>query len=205
VADVTKPEHHRLVAATARSRAQVMALDILQQIDRPPGSRPMDDGAETAPMTEAQVAILARRGAVPDRDLTWVEASLVIDQATGKPRGERATAWLLERGLNAEEAKQVIQRAEQSLAQPSDRPLASAIEARLEQLDKRSRDGRRLSRGQRQEREGLQQWQTGAARSRRRQTRERWAAAQAPSPDAGPTPPHAGGDQRQARSQRRQP
>jgi conjugative relaxase-like TrwC/TraI family protein len=203
--EIAEPHHGRLVAATARSRAQVMALDILQQLDRPPGQRVVDDGSESAPMTEAQAAILARRGVVPDRDLTWVEASLLIDQATGKPRGKRATAWLLERGLSEEEAKRILERAEQTLAQPSDRPLSTAVDGRLEQLDKAARAGRRQSRGQRQEREGLKQWQTGAARSRRRQTRERWAAAQAPSPGAGLTPPQVGGDQRQARSQARQP
>jgi hypothetical protein len=66
-AEVAEPEFENLVAAAGHSRAQVMALDLLAE----------------PPMTEAQVAMLARRGAVPERNLSWIQASLLIDRAAG--------------------------------------------------------------------------------------------------------------------------
>jgi len=93
VAEVAEPEFESLVAAAGRSRAQLMALDVLQGLGN--GSGGTSDGGrpEThwteAPMTEAQVATLGRRGVVPERDLSWVQASLLIDQSTGAPLGRR--------------------------------------------------------------------------------------------------------------------
>jgi hypothetical protein len=71
-------------------------------------------------MTEAQGATLARRGSVPDRDLTWVQASLLIDDATGSPRGIQATRWLRENGASTDLAASVIDRAKRYLRTPSD-------------------------------------------------------------------------------------
>ncbi len=72
--EVAEPELESLVAAARRSRAQVMALDLLHDPSGGPDGRGPSGGADPqstgAPMTEAQVTSLARRGVVPERDLT---------------------------------------------------------------------------------------------------------------------------------------
>jgi conjugative relaxase-like TrwC/TraI family protein len=181
--EVVTPEFDRLVAAVGRSRAQVMALDLLQGLATGPGA---GDGAAghwtEAPMTEAQVATLARRGVVPERDLTWVQASLLIDDATATPRGRQAAAWLRENGASPEEAAEVVERAACDLRAPSgDRP-ADAVGARLEVLDAAAGEGRGLSSGEALERDAVRDWQAGAARSRLRQRRLAWAR-RAPAAD----------------------
>ncbi len=70
-------------------------------------------------MTEAQAAVLARHGIHPDRDLTWVHASLLIDDALGTPRGRQATAWLRENGASPENAAKIIELAEKTLRSDS--------------------------------------------------------------------------------------
>jgi len=79
----------RLAAPGCRS----MAFDLLQSVARRTLPGPGHDGRRAcqwteAPMTEAQVASWARRGVVPDRELTWVQASLLIDGVTDS-RAER--------------------------------------------------------------------------------------------------------------------
>jgi AAA domain-containing protein len=103
-----------LVAAAARSRAQVMALDLLQ-MPSGGGSPGRPDIWMEAPMTEAQAAVLTRRDALPERDLSWVEASLLIDAATGTARGERARRWLRQGGATEEAAAEALDRAELTL------------------------------------------------------------------------------------------
>jgi hypothetical protein len=68
-----------------------------------------------APMTEAQAEVLARRGVTPDDDLTWVEASLLIDRVAGTPVGAKARAWLRENGAVAEETERIIDEATRAL------------------------------------------------------------------------------------------
>lgn len=113
--EVEKPRFDGLVAAVERSRAQVMALDLLAGLG--PGSSKADstDGAD-APMTAAQAAVLARHGVVvPERELTWVQASLLIDDALGTPRGCQATVWLREHGASPENAAKIVEEADNSL------------------------------------------------------------------------------------------
>src|SRR5215471_8216973 len=86
-------------------------------------------------MTEKQVAVLARRNALPGRDLTWVEASLVIDAACGTSRGPQATTWLREQGVSPENAAKIVALAEQQLRTPSHGTDGDAVEARLETLE----------------------------------------------------------------------
>jgi hypothetical protein len=88
VVEVTQPGLESLVAATERSRAQVMALDLLQEpaSETAMAAEPAP-GWSQAPMTEAQAATLARCGEPTDRALTWVQASLLIDAATGTSAG----------------------------------------------------------------------------------------------------------------------
>jgi hypothetical protein len=176
VAEVSEPELESLVAAAGRSRAQVMALDLLEGRTTEPGGAGGSAAQWTeAPMTEAQVGTLARRGVVPERDLTWVQASLLIDQVAGTPRGRRATTWLRENGASAEEAARLIERAERELQEPRSGSPEHALDVRLEVLDGAERDGRRLSGGGTREREALQRWQSDAIRTRLRRRRQEWA------------------------------
>jgi len=134
-------------------------------------------------MTEAQVATLARHGVVPERDLTWVQASLLIDGAIGAPRGRQATAWLRQHGASPDEAASIVERAEKDLRTPAQRRPADAVDVRLEVLDAAASGGRRLSGGEAMEREALRHWQASAARARLRQRRQAWAQ-RAPELDA---------------------
>ena len=114
--EVAEPEFESLLAVASRSRTQIMALDLLQGV----AAGPADAGAAgtllaEAPMTEAQVATLERRGVLPQPELTWLQASLLIDHVTGSPAGKQAMAWLCENGASAEAAAQIIERAEQGL------------------------------------------------------------------------------------------
>ncbi len=138
-AAVAEPEFERLVAAAGRSRAQAMALDLL---DAP------------APMTEAQVATLARRGVVPEGNLSWVQASLLIEDTTG--------STVCEQAANESHAG----------ARPS---RADAVDVRLEVLETAARDGRGLSPAMAGELATLRSAQAAAARARRREQREAWA------------------------------
>jgi conjugative relaxase-like TrwC/TraI family protein len=178
VVEVAEPGMESLVGAVGRSRAQVMALDLLEgEAAVPsPGTAEMGGLAHhwtESPMTEAQVAVLGRRGVVPDRDLTWVQASLLIDEVRNSPRGEKATRWLRKNGAGADEAARVIERAERGLRAPPEGRPAHAAEVRLEVLDG---SGGRLLDGAAQERDALRLGATGAARERRRQQRRAWAA-----------------------------
>ena len=174
--DVVAPEFDRLVAAVGRSRGQVMALDMLQDRATAPSG---GDGAAghwtEAPMTEAQVAILARGGVVPERDLTWVQASLLIDEATGAPRGRQASRWLHENGARPEEAAAVIERATRDLRAPSADRDADAVGVRLEVLDAAARERGGQSNGEALEIDALSEWQARAARRWMRQRRLAWA------------------------------
>uniref|UniRef100_UPI001C243843 hypothetical protein n=1 Tax=Nocardia alni TaxID=2815723 RepID=UPI001C243843 len=60
------------------------------------------------PMTPVQAAILTDAGRQPHPGLTWVEASLLIDEVRGTRRGEKARGWLLEHGLSDEAADRAI-------------------------------------------------------------------------------------------------
>ena len=176
--EVVAPEFDRLVAAVGRSRAQVMALDLLQGRATGPGGgdRPSAAGHWTeAPMTEAQTATLARGGVVPERDLTWVQASLLIDEATGASRGRQASRWLRENGAGPEEAAEVIERAARDLRAPSGDRHANAVSVRLEVLDAAARERGGRSSGAALEQDALIEWQAGAVRSRLRQRRLAWA------------------------------
>lgn len=176
VAEVAEPEFESLVAAAGRSRAQVMALDLLEGLTADPGGTARSVGHWTeAPMTEAQVSTLARRGVVPQQDLTWVQTSLLIDQVAGTPPGKQATIWLRENGASSEQAAEIIARAEWDLRTPSGDRAADAVSVRLEVLDGAGRQGRGLSGGEAQERAALERWQVGTARSRQRQRRQAWA------------------------------
>jgi conjugative relaxase-like TrwC/TraI family protein len=174
--EVAAPEFESLVAAAGRSRAQVMALDLLRGLTAEPGGAARAAGHWTeVPMTEAQAATLARRGVVPERDLTWVQASLLIDQVAGTPPGKKAMTWLRENGAGAEEAARVVECAERELRAPPSGRQANAVGVRLEVLDGAARYGRRQSGGEAREREALQGWQADATRDRRRQRRRTWA------------------------------
>ena len=174
-AEVAKPELESLVAAAGRSRAQVMALDLLQGLASGPGSaNGSSDRWTEAPMTEAQVAVLGRRGVVPERDLTWVQASLLIDEATGEPSGKQATIWLRENGASPVEAAQVIERAQRDLREPHESRPAPAVAVRLEVLNGAA-EVRRLSAAGAREREALERAQANAVRSRQRDRRRAWA------------------------------
>ncbi len=185
LAEAADPKLEGLVAAVGRSRAQVLALDLLQSAAGMP-SATSGDWTE-ASMTEAQVAVRARNGAMPDRDLTWVQASLLIDGSTGAPRGRRAATWLRENGASPEEAARVIERTEQTLRASSDGRRPGAGSARLEVLEAIGRDRGRLTDGETRERAALQRWQADGAANRQRRRRRMWAQ-QAPAasevPDA---------------------
>jgi conjugative relaxase-like TrwC/TraI family protein len=174
-AEIAEPEFEGLVAAAGRSRAQVMALDLLEGSPSASGT----SGATTAhwtdtPTTEAQVATLARRGEAPTRDLTWVQASLLIDRVVGTPPGRQARRWLRENGAGVEEAAQIVERAKQELSRPSGSRPAHALDVRQEVLDGAESRGRRLSGGEKREREALQRWLSSAVRERLRTQREAW-------------------------------
>lgn len=68
---------------------------------------PQNDLSRT-PMTPTQAAILTDAGRQPDAGLTWVEASLLIDEVRGTPRGEKAGKWLREHGLSDDDADRAI-------------------------------------------------------------------------------------------------
>ena len=173
--EVERAEFEGLVAAASRSRAQVMALDLLEGLAASPNGGGSDGRCTEAPMTEAQVAILARRGVVPNGELTWVEASLHIDEATGAPLGEKARTWLLENGASAEEAAEAIDRAEKGLRSARGDGGSDAAAVRLEVLDGEAGRGRRLSGGEAREREALRRREGETARDRQRQRRQAWA------------------------------
>jgi conjugative relaxase-like TrwC/TraI family protein len=121
--EVEEPRFAGLVGAVERSRAQVMALDLLEGFAdvsvHAGGTGAAGDDWMQAPMTEAQMAVLARRNALPDRDLTWVQASLLIDGVLGTPRGKQATSWLRQNGARDESAAKIIELAEKDLRSPS--------------------------------------------------------------------------------------
>jgi len=167
-AEAPAPEFEQLVAAAGRSRSQVMALDLL---------------ADAAPMTEAQVATLARCGVVSERNLTWVQASLLIDDANGRERGERAANWLRANGAQPSEAARIVATASHDMRTCAPLRAANAMDVRLAVLEAAAGSGRQLSQAAAGELAALQG--SGAvARARRRESRERWAR-QAP---AEPTP-----------------
>ena len=175
-AEVAEPEFESLVAAAGRSRAQVMALDLLEGSPSTSGMTGVPAAHWTdAPMTEAQVATLARRGEAPTRDLTWVQASLLIDRVTGMPPGRRARSWLRENGATSEETARVVDRAERELRQPPAARPAHPLDVRLEVLDGAARTGGRPSARETRERESLLRWQSSALRERLRTRREEWA------------------------------
>jgi conjugative relaxase-like TrwC/TraI family protein len=191
-----------LVAASGRSRAQVMALDLLAKpasdVALPPKAEPSRHWGE-APMTEAQVAVLARRGVVPDGERTWVEVSLLIDEAMGTPLGEKANEWLRESGAGEADARLIIERARHTLRLPPRGRRPDAATVRLEVLDGASR-GRGLTAGEVRERETLRRREDDATRERVRNRRRTWAqdsrtAANAPD----------GGAQETAAASRRRP
>ncbi len=176
VVEVAEPEFESLVAAAGRSRSQVMALDLLEGLTTGPGGTGGPAGHWTeAPMTEAQVATLARRGVVPERDLTWVQASLLIDQASNAPIGKKAMTWLRENGASHEDATQVVERAKCELWAPLADRSAHAVRVRMEVLDGDASSGRRLSGGEARERDTLQRWQAGGVRDHLREWRRLWA------------------------------
>jgi hypothetical protein len=127
-----------------------------------------------APITEAQVAVLARRGVVVDGERTWVEASLLIDEAMGTPLGEKANEWLRENGAGEVAASLIVKRAKRALRSPPSGQRPDAATARLEVLDDTSRR-RRLSAGEARERMVLGRRDEGAARERLRSRRRTWA------------------------------
>ncbi len=149
--EAAEPEFEGLLAVAGRSRAQVMALDLLQGVAASPreGGGGGDSTLWTAaPMTKAQTATLERRGVLPRSDLTWVQASLLIDQVTGSPPGKLVMAWLRENGASDDEAAQVIERAEEGLrAARRGRGLAGGVEvdrpAQASEVRERQRDRRR--------------------------------------------------------------
>ena len=121
--ELAEPRFDGLVGAVERSRAQVMALDLIENpgvvsIDAQPFAAAANDLGRT-PMTEKQEAVLARRDALPDHDLTWVQASLLIDDALGTPRGKQARAWLRENGVSGDNVAKIIELAEHDLRSPS--------------------------------------------------------------------------------------
>jgi hypothetical protein len=151
-AAVAEPEFERLVAAAGRSRAQAMALDLL---DAP------------APMTEAQVATLARRGVVPVSSLSQVQASLLSTRrrrahAANRPRTNREC--------------------------PAGPRRTDAVDVRLEVLETAARDGHRLSRAMAGELAALRSAQSAAARARQRERREAWIRQADPAANV-PTAP----------------
>jgi hypothetical protein len=159
VAEVAEPEYEQLVAAAGRSRAQVMALDFL---------------ADQPPMTEAQVATLARRGVVPGRNLTWLEASLLIDDATGGNRGARAANWLRRNGASSQDAEKAVERAANDVRTPRGPRRSDATDVRLEVLETASR-GRGLAPAAAGELGALRTAQAAAMRERQRERRLAWA------------------------------
>jgi conjugative relaxase-like TrwC/TraI family protein len=175
-AEIAEPEFESLVAAAGRSRAQVMALDLIEASPSTSGTTGVPAAHWTdAPMTEAQVATLARRGEAPMRDYTWVQASLLIDRLAGTPPGRRTRSWLRENGADAEEAARVVERAERELRQPVVTRPAHALDVRQEVLDGAADDGRRPSSREARERDSLLRWRLSAIRERRRMQREEWA------------------------------
>jgi hypothetical protein len=171
-AEVAEPAFEGLVAAAGRSRAQVMVID---QLDHPP------------PMTEAQVATLARRGVEPEGDLSWVQASLLIDDATGSTRGERAENWLRTTGASSQEAAKTLERAANDMRTRPGPRRTDAMDVRLEVLETAARHGE-LSRPATAELATLRSAQMAAARARRREQREAWArhAPASPTPESQP-------------------
>jgi hypothetical protein len=161
VAADAEPEFERLVAAAGRSRAQVMAVDLL-------------DAA--APMTEAQVATLARRGVVPESNLSWVQASLLID--------DTMASTICEQAANGSRAP----------ARPS---RANAAEVCREVLETAARDGRELSPAMAGELATLRSAHAAAARARRREQREAWAQ-RSPSAENVPSAPMSRSSPRRA-------
>jgi hypothetical protein len=119
-----------------------------------------------APMTESQVATLVRRGVVPEENLTWDQASLLIEDT----HGERAASRPRTTGANAHEAAN---------ASPGSR-RADAMDVRLEVLEMAATCGHPLSPAAAGELAALRGWQKAAAQARRREQREAWAR-QAPS------------------------
>jgi hypothetical protein len=179
---VAEPEFEGLVAAAGQSRAQVMALDLL---------------ADQPSMTEAQVATLARRGVVPEGNLTWLQALLLIDDATGSARGERAENWLRGTGASSQEAAKAVERAANNLRTPLAPPRRdAAADVRLEVLEQSVIKGGQLSVGAARELATLRRAQAVAARARRREQRQAWArqsTADGFSPnERGPVEQHAG-------------
>jgi hypothetical protein len=118
-------------------------------------------------MTEAQVATLARRGVVPESNLSWVQAALLMEDTTGSTHGEQAA--------NVSHAP----------ARPS---RADAVDVRLEVLETAARDGRGLSPSMAGELATLRRAQAAAARARRREQRLAWAQ-HSPSAANVPTAP----------------
>ncbi len=163
-AEAAAPEFELLVAAAGRSRSQVMALDLL---------------ANGTPMTEAQVATLARRGVVAERYLTWVQASLLIDDASGSARGERAANWLRANGADPDEDARIVATASHDLRTDAPVRAAKAMDVRLEVLEAAANSGRGLSQAAARELAALR-GSEATARARRRERREEWAR-QAPA------------------------
>jgi hypothetical protein len=115
VALVEEAEFEGLVAAAGRSRAQIMAIDQMEDQASVPGEVGGVGAWMEKPMTAKQAAVLAKHDALPEHGLSWVEASLLIDHATDAQPGEQAKAWLRENGAGAEEAALVVEHAKRRL------------------------------------------------------------------------------------------
>jgi hypothetical protein len=104
----------------SRSHAKVMANDLLEPPEHAAGdvaTVPAITHWGTVPMTEKQARWLADLGVLPDggEDLTWLEASLLIDRAFGSPDGAPARHWLAQQGATPQQIEAALERATDSL------------------------------------------------------------------------------------------
>ncbi|HXA27654.1 MAG TPA: MobF family relaxase [Candidatus Angelobacter sp.] len=164
----------RLVRTMSRDGSKATTLDYPDEYDRQlihehAASGP--EGGVSAPPTETQLDLLRDHGLVDTlpADATWVHASLLIDRVLGTPVGAQACEWLVEAGVPADEASQVIDVARDDLARGPlrrGRPSAAApsprtAHGRTEVQRSRETHSRDHDRRERQQREQLRRRNPG--------------------------------------------
>ncbi len=161
------PPRQRLLAAMTRSHAKVMAIDLLEEAEdagTSTATAPMITQWGTVRMTERQAVWLADLGALPENrdDLTWLEASILIDRALGSPDGEAGRRWLHEQGASPEQIEAALERTQEGLGSPDlsrspHRGRSSAIRAVRANLEESAPDSQ--TPGQRRLLDAVWRWE----------------------------------------------
>lgn len=125
-------QRQRMVRSWARSIAKDSTLDYPDRYGEELAAAASVDNGELGSPTEAQLDYIAALGGscarLPADTATWVHASLLIDELLGDRAGEQAVEWMIDAGIDADDATVLIADAMADLgfAPPTAPPLTSS-------------------------------------------------------------------------------